>query len=142
MSIAPDRDGEETPQIDAPLRPGAAAVNPLLEIANATVRLYKQAFGRGPTYARARFAGPDTLVVVLQDTMTVSERTLVALGEHTRLRDQRQLLRGAVDEQMRALVERVLSRRTLSMINGIDTERDVAVEVFLLAPVLELDPRR
>jgi uncharacterized protein YbcI len=125
MSIAPDRD---------------VARSPLLEIANATVRLYKEAFGRGPTHARTRFAGADTLVIVLQDTMTVTERTLVALGEHDRLREQRHLLRGAVDERMRALVERILSRRTVALIHGIDTQRDVAAEVFLLAPVLEQQP--
>jgi uncharacterized protein YbcI len=125
MSIAPDRD---------------VATSPLLEIANATVRLYKETFGRGPTHARTRFAGADTLVVVLQDTMTVTERTLVALGEHDRVREQRQLLRGAVDEEMRALVERILSRRTVALIHGIDTQRDVSAEVFLLAPVLEQQP--
>ena len=125
MSIAPDRD---------------AGTSPLLEIANATVRLYKETFGRGPTHARTRFAGADTLVIVLQDTMTVTERTLVGLGEHDRVREQRQLLRGAVDEQMRALVERILSRRTVALIHGIDTQRDVAAEVFLLAPVLEQQP--
>jgi uncharacterized protein YbcI len=141
MSIAPDREGKETPRIDAPLDHGAVAASPLLEISNATVRLYKQAFGRGPTHARSRFAGPDTLVVLLQDTMTVTERTLVGLGEHGRLREQRQLLRGAIDADMRALVERILSRHTLALIHGIDTERDVAAEVFLLAPVLELDPQ-
>ena len=122
------------------LDPDAAATSPLLEISNATVRLYKQTFGRGPTHARARFAGADTLVVVLQDTMTVTERTLVALGEHDRVRAQRQLLRGAVDEQMRALVERILSRRTVALINGIDTQRDVAAEVFLLAPEVDRQP--
>lgn len=125
MSIAPDRD---------------VATSPLLEIANATVRLYKETFGRGPTHARTRFAGADTLVVVLQDTMTASERTLVALGEHGRVREQRELLRSVVDEPMRALVERILSRRTLALVNGIDTEHDVAAEVFLLAPVLEQQP--
>ena len=31
--------------------------SPMLEISNAMVRLYKEAFGRGPTKARAQFAG-------------------------------------------------------------------------------------
>jgi uncharacterized protein YbcI len=141
MSIGPDRDGDVTPRIDAALDPGPVATNPLLEISNATVRVYKQVFGRGPTYARARFAGADTLVVLLQDSMTATERTLVALGEHGRVREQRQLLRGAVDGEMRAMVERILARRTLALIHGIDTERDVAVEVFLLACTPAPDPQ-
>ena len=43
----------------------------MLQISNAMVRLYKEAYGRGPTKARALFAGPDTLVVLLEDSMTV-----------------------------------------------------------------------
>ena len=61
----------------------------MLEISNAMVGLYKEAFGRGPTKARAQFAGPDTLVVILEASLTVAERNLVAMGEHQRLREAR-----------------------------------------------------
>ncbi len=108
--------------------------SPLLEISNATVRLYKAAFGRGPTHARARFAGTDSLLVLLQDTMTVPERKLAALGEHERLRAHRLLLHQVIEDEIRAVVEEALGRRTLSVISGLDTARDVAVEVVLLAP--------
>jgi uncharacterized protein YbcI len=111
--------------------------SPLLEICNATVRLYKAAFGRGPTHARARFAGSETLVVLLQDTMTPSERQLAALGEHERLRAHRLLLHQVVEDEIRSVVERILERPTLSLISGLDTERDVAAEVILLAPAPE-----
>jgi uncharacterized protein YbcI len=117
-------------------RPGSSS--PLLEISNATVRLYKTAFGRGPTQARARFAGTDTVVVLLQDTMTASERKLAELGEHERLRAQRLLLHRAVEDEIRAIVEEVLERPTLSLISGLDPERDVAAEVVLLAPAPDL----
>jgi uncharacterized protein YbcI len=101
------------------------------------VRLYKAAFGRGPTHARARFAGTDTLVVLLQDTMTVSERRLAELGEHERLRAHRLFLHKVVEDEIRAVVEEVLERPTLSLISGLDPERDVAAEVLVLAPVAE-----
>jgi uncharacterized protein YbcI len=119
-------------------RPGSSS--PLLEISNATVRLYKAAFGRGPTHARARFAGTDSLVVLLQDTMTVPERKLAALGEHEQLRTHRLLLHRVVEDEIRAVVEEVLGRPTLSLITGLDTERDVAAEVILLAPLHQPDP--
>ena len=45
------------------------------------VRLYKEQFGRGPTKARAAWAGPDTLVCTLEDTLTPAERNLLRLGE-------------------------------------------------------------
>jgi uncharacterized protein YbcI len=119
--------------------PRTVSSSPLLEISNATVRLYKATFGRGPTHARARFAGTDTLVVLLQDTMTVPERRLAALGEHERLRADRLLLHQVVEDEIRAVVEEALERPTLSLISGLDTERDVAVEVLLLAPVPDLE---
>jgi uncharacterized protein YbcI len=119
---------------------GAGPISPLLEISNAIVHAYKSAFGRGPTHARTRFAGSDTLLVLLQDTMTVSERKLVALGKHERLREQRLLLHQAVEDEMCDVVERILHRRPLAVVTGIDTHRDVAAEVFLLSASTEPDP--
>jgi len=121
------------PGDDAGMSIGA---NPLLEISNAMVHLYKTAFGRGPTHARARFAGPDMVVVILRDTMTTSERRMVAMGEHRRLREHRLMLHETMETEMRSTVERILRRATLALISGIDTHRDVAVETFLLGPVM------
>jgi uncharacterized protein YbcI len=108
--------------------------SPMLEISNAMVRLYKEAFGRGPTKARAQFAGADTLVVLLESSLTVPERNLVAMGEHQRLREYRLFFQYALEDQFRGIVEQALGRRTLAFVSGIDTERDVAVEVFTLEP--------
>ncbi len=108
--------------------------SPMLEIPNAMVRLYKEAFGRGPTKARAQFAGPDTLVVILECSLTVAERNLVAMGEHQRLREARLFFQYALEDQFRAIVEQALGRRTLAFVSGIDTQLDVAMEVFTLEP--------
>jgi uncharacterized protein YbcI len=108
--------------------------SPMLELSNAMVRLYKEVFGRGPTKARANFAGADTLVIVLEDSMTVAERNLAALGEHQRLRDARLFFQYAVEHEFRATVERILGRRTVAFVSGIDTREDVAVEIFTLEP--------
>ena len=106
----------------------------MLEISNAIVHLYKEAFGRGPTKARAQFAGADTLVVVLESSLTAAERNLVAMGEHQRLREARLFFQNALEDQLRGIVEHALGRRTVAFITGIDTQRDVAVEVFTLEP--------
>lgn len=135
MTIVRHPDGDRSVE---GAQPRSITSSPLLEISNATVRLYKAAFGRGPTHARARFAGTDTLVVLLQDTMTVSERRLAELGEHERLRAHRLLLHQVVEDEIRSVVERILQRPTLSLISGLDTYRDVAAEVILLTPALEL----
>jgi uncharacterized protein YbcI len=122
-----DADGNGQHEIGAPR-------SPMLELSNAMVRLYKEVFGRGPTKARASFAGPDTLVIVLEDSMTVVERNLAAMGEHARLRDARLFFQYAVEDQFRDAVERILGRKTVAFISGMDTRRDVSVEVFTLEP--------
>jgi uncharacterized protein YbcI len=106
----------------------------MLDISTAMVRLYKDAFGRGPTKARAHFAGPDCLVVLLEDSMTVPERTLSALGEHERLRESRLFFQHALETEFRTIVERTLGRCTAAFVSGMDTVRDVSVELFTLEP--------
>jgi uncharacterized protein YbcI len=108
------------------------AKSPMLEIANAIVRLYKEAFGRGPTKARAMLAGPDTLVVILENSLTVAERNLSRLGEHERLREARLCFQRELEDQFRSTVERILGRRTVAFVSGIDPRCDVAVELFTL----------
>ena len=61
-------------------------------VSNAIVRLHKEQFGRGPTSARADFAGRDTLVCVLEGALLPAERALVELGEEARVRELRTLL--------------------------------------------------
>jgi uncharacterized protein YbcI len=46
----------------------------LLEVSNAMVALHKEQFGRGPTRARANFAGPDALMCVWEDALLPAER--------------------------------------------------------------------
>jgi uncharacterized protein YbcI len=129
--------GESTPEARAAhegARQEGASGSPLLHISNAIVRLYKEAFGRGPTKARAQFAGPDTLVVLLEDSMTIAERNLAGMGQHERLRESRSFLQHALEDEFRRVVETALDRRTVAFISGFDPTRDVAVEVFTLEP--------
>ena len=108
--------------------------NPMLSLSNAFTRLYKDLFGRGPTKVRAAFAGPDTVVVTLENTFTQAERNMVAMGEHQRLRDVRLFFQHSSEEELKRPVEEILGRPVRAFISGIDTDKDVAVEVFLLEP--------
>jgi uncharacterized protein YbcI len=125
----------------APARPPGAHPDPAREstagdtraIAAATVRAYKDALGRGPTKCTVHFAGTDTLVVTLEDTMTLQERKLASLGMEKPVREARLVLAGTLEERLRPVVERALGRRTVAFISGFDIARDVAVEVFTLA---------
>jgi uncharacterized protein YbcI len=115
----------------------SGASGPLVEIANAIVHVYKDAFGRGPTKARARFADTDTLVVLLEDIMTVAERNLLELGEVTHVHEHRLFLQLALEDRKRVEVERILERRTLASVCGVDPTRDLAAEIFTLEPSVE-----
>jgi hypothetical protein len=48
----------------------------LSTISNEMVRIYNEQFGRGPTKTRTRWAGPDVLVVTLEQTFTPAQRSL------------------------------------------------------------------
>ena len=113
---------------------GARAQSVLSSISNEMVRLYKEQFGRGPTRTRTSWAGPDVLVVTLEETFTPAERSLQRLGEHKHLRDLRLLFQYAEIDAFCEPVERLTARKVRGFISGIDTEADIATETFILHP--------
>ncbi len=111
-----------------------AAENVLSAISNEMVRLYKEQFGRGPTKTRTNWAGPDILVVTLEQTFTPAERSLQRMGEHKRLRDLRLLFQYASVATFCEPVERLIGRKVRAFISGIDTQADIATEMYILYP--------
>jgi uncharacterized protein YbcI len=106
----------------------------LRDISTAMVQIYKDQFGRGPTKVRTNYAGRDVLVCTLEATLTPAERNLQAMGEHQRLRDIRLLFQYAEESRFVAPVERITGRKVKAFISGIDTNADIAVEMFVLHP--------
>lgn len=112
-----------------------ARVTELAALANEMVHLYKVQFGRGPTSARAFYAGPDTVVILLEQTLTPAERTLCELGEHQRLRELRVLLQYSAVEAFCEPVERLTGRKVRAFHSSLDTLADgMAIETFVLHP--------
>jgi uncharacterized protein YbcI len=106
----------------------------LSTISTEMVRIYKEQFGRGPTKTRTQWAGPDVVVVTLEQTFTPAEIRLRKLGEHQRLRDLRLLFQYAEVSGFCEPVERLTGRKVRAFISGIDTEADIATEMFVLHP--------
>jgi uncharacterized protein YbcI len=106
-----------------------------LEISNEMVRIYKDLFGRGPARAWTHFAGPDTIICTLERTFTPAEQSLVALGEHQRLRETRMFFQHARERDFREAVERITGRRVTAFVSGTDAAADVSCEIFFLEPV-------
>ena len=106
----------------------------LSAVSNEMVRIYKDQFGRGPTKTRTQWAGPDVLVVLLEQTFTPAERRLRALGEHERLRELRLLFQYAEIQAFCTPIERLTGRKVRAFVSGIDTDADLASEMFILHP--------
>jgi uncharacterized protein YbcI len=94
------------------------------------VRIYKGLFGRGPTRARADWAGPDALLCTLEESLTQAERKLADMGEHQRLREIRTFFQHVSEDDFRESVERITGRRVRAFVSGIDTSKDVSSEIF------------
>lgn len=119
---------------DVPSGAGEADQSLLLTISNEMVRIYKEQFGRGPTKARADWAGPDAVICTLRETFTPAERNMAAMGEHQRLRDMRMFFQYATEDEFVSSIEGIVGRRVVAFISGVDTKRDVAAELFYFAP--------
>jgi uncharacterized protein YbcI len=107
----------------------------LQELTNAMVRLYKELFGRGPTKARTHYAGPDTILTTVQNSLTAAERNMVELGEDQRVREIRMFFQHASEAEFTGTVEEITGRKVWAFVSGMDTARDMASEVFYLEPV-------
>jgi uncharacterized protein YbcI len=104
-------------------------------ISREMVRIYKEQFGRGPTTTRTKWAGTDTLVTTLEDTLTPAERNLAGMGEHERLRETRMFFQYASVKEFCEPVERLTGRKVRAFVSGLDTEVDgLSVELFILHP--------
>jgi uncharacterized protein YbcI len=104
----------------------------LLELCNEMVRIYKDIFGRGPTRARADWAGSDAVLCTLEDTLTRAERKMAEAGDHQRLQETRMFFQHVCKDDFRESVERITGRKVRAFVSGIDTDTDVASEVFYL----------
>ena len=102
-------------------------------VSNSVVSVYADYIGRGPTRARTSF-GRDVVTVVLEETLTKGERTLVANGELRTVVDTRRTFQRAMRDDLIGAVERHTGRRVIAFLSDQVADPDVAVEVFVLQP--------
>jgi uncharacterized protein YbcI len=103
----------------------------LAEVTNAIVHLHREHFGKGPTRSKS-YLLDDVLICVMQDVLTVGERTLADAGDQDRVRDTRLAFADAMRDRFVAEVEGIVGRRVLGFASQVLVKRDVAVEMFLL----------
>ena len=102
-------------------------------ISNLTVRLFSEYTGRGPTRARTYLNG-ELVAVVLQDTMTKGERSLIRDGERDRVLDTRKAYQRTMREELAGGVSDILGREVIAFMSDNHIDPDVGVEIFILAP--------
>jgi uncharacterized protein YbcI len=117
--------------------PETHAGSVLADVSNAMVRLHKEQFGRGPTLARAHFAGPDALVCVLEDVLLPAELKMTELGEASRVRDSRASFQAATGDEFTAAVESIVHRKVRAFASGVDPASNVVFENFVFEPTAD-----
>ena len=109
--------------------------SPMSAVSNAMVALHKEQFGRGPTRASSNFAGDDTLVCVLEDVLLPAERSMVAMGDQHRVREQRTYMQVATAKQFTAAVEAIVGREVRGFSSATDPDANMVFEVFAFVPL-------
>jgi uncharacterized protein YbcI len=102
-------------------------------ISTATVQLLHKYTGRGPTKAKT-LINDDVVTVLLADTLTKGERTLVETGHADRVLSLRYDFQLAMRDDLIRLVERQLDRNVIAFMSQNHIDPDLAVEVFVLQP--------
>jgi uncharacterized protein YbcI len=75
----------------------------------------------------------DVLVVVLEETFTKAERTLIERGEADGIQNIRRRFQRIMAEEFTAVVEQATGRKVRSFLSETDLDNDISVEVFILA---------
>jgi uncharacterized protein YbcI len=127
-----DRSYEPTSTVTEPAAPTAPST--LAAVSNALVALHKEHFGRGPTKARAEYAGPDALVCFMEDALLPAERSMVKMGEPHRVQESRIFFQSATSDQFVTAVERIVKRKVRSFSSALDPHAGVVTEIFVFAP--------
>lgn len=102
-------------------------------ISNSIVRLLSDYTGRGPTKART-YINEDLISVVLQDTLTKGERSLVSNGETTLVLANRKAYQNSMGLDLIASVEEISGRKVIAFLSANHIDPDYAIESFVLAP--------
>ena len=116
---------------DMPIAPKGSIAS---AISSVVVQLMREHTGRGPTRART-YINEDLITVVLQDTLTMGERSLVRDGEVELVLASRKAFQRTMSTQMIAAVERHSGRSVLAFLSDNHVDPDVAVESFVLHPI-------
>jgi uncharacterized protein YbcI len=102
-------------------------------ISRTVVKALARTTGRGPTKAKTTL-GDNGVFVVLQDSLTVGERTLTDAGEGQSVLDLRRRWQRVMEADVSREVEELTGRKVVGFMSDNHIDPDLAVEVFVLQP--------
>jgi uncharacterized protein YbcI len=118
----------ETRVDDAPAERSASRA---VKISNLVVQAFRAHTGRGPTKARTTF-DLNLITVVLRDTLTNGERSLVAAGRTELVIEMRRAYQEMMREELIAGVEELSGRKVAALLSDTHLDPDIAVAAFVL----------
>jgi uncharacterized protein YbcI len=103
-------------------------------ISNAAVRIMAEYTGRGPTKARTSIRD-DVVLILMQDTLTKAERSLLAAGQADFVMETRHRFQITMRNDLIAAVEILTERKVIAFMSTNHADPDMAAEIFVLQPV-------
>jgi uncharacterized protein YbcI len=104
------------------------------DISRGAVQILREFTGRGPTKARTVIS-KDTVAIVLGDTLTKGERSLIKIGERDHVLRTRRNYQRVMRADLVELVQKLSGRTVAAFFSDNHIDPDYAVEFFLLESV-------
>ena len=101
-------------------------------ISNHVVRTMSEYTGRGPTKART-YINDELVTVLLQDTLTKGERSLVSDDLDELVLSMRKAFQSTMRDELVSGIEEITGRKVVAFMSDNHIQPDVAVEIFMLA---------
>ncbi len=111
----------------------------LASLCGEVAAVFRRTWGRGPVKTTAHWAGPNMLLLMLENGHTEAEKALRAAGHVQQLVGGREILHQLVEDDLRAIVERTTGRTVLTVLSATRLDPDLSAEIFLLAPLSDDD---
>jgi uncharacterized protein YbcI len=116
-------------EVSGPQRPSGEQAS---AISREVVQAMAELSGRGPTKVRTSMSD-DVITVVMRDTFTVAEQTLVDNGSSDEVIELRRAFQHAIAPRLISAVEKITGCRVHAFLSDHHVRPDVAIETFVLA---------
>jgi uncharacterized protein YbcI len=104
-----------------------------IQIADQMALLQADYYGVPPKEARAYVIPGEIVVVVLRETFTPAEKVLIGNGDADAIQHSRRRFQQLSREDFGAVVEQATGEQVESFLSETNLEKEVAVEIFLMA---------